>query len=590
MYSQQVTCHAYANQYTGCLFSTINFGDSSSGSPTSYYWNFGNGFGANTKNAGIQFDTAKTYTVTHVVSNSVSSDTCYLTIIIYPPPSPPALVSDHPSDTLCGGQLVTFTALPDTFDTYNFFVGGSLLQQSDTNVYSTWQIYNLNIIHVTVTKNGCTSIYWSNQDTMIVKAVPFVGVSSNISIICPGDIVTVSAIAEQAPTDTINFWVNSVLEQADTGRIFRFIASEPGDTIIATAWYNGCTSPFSDPIFVQATTVPTISIGGNNTICQGDNAGLQAEITLGGTDPIYHWIVNGQNMGSNSSVFQPTNLNNNDTVTCTLVSSASCANPDTVTSKPVVVSVYPVPPTPTISESGDTLTCHSTAVYYNWYFDSNIIYNYYGPQYIATQSGYYSVQAIDSGGCGSSLSYPVSITCHAYFYIVPDANDTTTYYGYNLSTPADISYLWTFGDNSNDTSTLQYPSHTYAQPGSYTICLTVTDSANGCSDTYCDSAAVLRSVNGNMVNLIFTQGTGLPEISTKASVSIYPNPASTELVISVSNFQPQWLTVYDLNGRAVSERKFIRKLDISKLSAGSYLIELRDANTSVKRTFVKLTE
>jgi len=84
--------------------------------------------------------------------------------------------------------------------------------------------------------------------------------------------------------------------------------------------------------------------------------------------------------------------------------------------------------------------------------------------------------------------------------------------------------------------------------------------------------------------------TGLPELHAKPLVDIYPNPASTELVISANNFQPQWLTVYDLNGRRIAQQKFVQKLDISKLSAGAYFIEIRGADASVTKRFVKLTE
>lgn len=50
------------------------------------------------------------------------------------------------------------------------------------------------------------------------------------------------------------------------------------------------------------------------------------------------------------------------------------------------------------------------------------------------------------------------------------------------------SWSWNFGDNSN--STLQDPVHTYADPGTYTVCLTVITS-NGCVDSVCKVIEVI---------------------------------------------------------------------------------------------------
>ena len=49
----------------------------------------------------------------------------------------------------------------------------------------------------------------------------------------------------------------------------------------------------------------------------------------------------------------------------------------------------------------------------------------------------------------------------------------------NASTTA-VSYLWNFGDGN--TSTLENPTHTYQNRGSYSVSLTIT-TANGCTNT-----------------------------------------------------------------------------------------------------------
>jgi PKD repeat protein len=62
--------------------------------------------------------------------------------------------------------------------------------------------------------------------------------------------------------------------------------------------------------------------------------------------------------------------------------------------------------------------------------------------------------------------------------------------------PTNTHYLWTFGDNSK--SDMMNPPHTYANPGTYWVCLSVTDTlSNGtvCQDQHCDSVRVGTNTN-----------------------------------------------------------------------------------------------
>lgn len=56
----------------------------------------------------------------------------------------------------------------------------------------------------------------------------------------------------------------------------------------------------------------------------------------------------------------------------------------------------------------------------------------------------------------------------------------------NLSTPADVSSFWDFGDGSS--SYLDDPSHTF-DPGSYNVCLTVFG-ADSCISEYCQTITI----------------------------------------------------------------------------------------------------
>jgi PKD repeat protein len=80
--------------------------------------------------------------------------------------------------------------------------------------------------------------------------------------------------------------------------------------------------------------------------------------------------------------------------------------------------------------------------------------------------------------------------CLANFMAIPDSSNpigNLTYYFYDLSVGNPNSWYWDFGDGTS--STLQYPVHTYAQPGSYNVCLTIA-TATSCTSTFCSTITI----------------------------------------------------------------------------------------------------
>ncbi|MEN9370404.1 MAG: hypothetical protein RI952_1269 [Bacteroidota bacterium] len=57
---------------------------------------------------------------------------------------------------------------------------------------------------------------------------------------------------------------------------------------------------------------------------------------------------------------------------------------------------------------------------------------------------------------------------------------------------ASANYLWTFGDGTSGVGS--YVDHVYANPGTYTVCLTTSDSIGACTYTYCDSVLVSNAI------------------------------------------------------------------------------------------------
>ena len=91
---------------------------------------------------------------------------------------------------------------------------------------------------------------------------------------------------------------------------------------------------------------------------------------------------------------------------------------------------------------------------------------------------------------GDTLGYPDS--CMAWFYGYPDSADYLIIYFQDMSIGQDgyppESWYWEFGDGN--TSTDQNPTHMYAEEGTYTVCLTISDDST-CTSISCQVIEVI---------------------------------------------------------------------------------------------------
>ncbi len=113
--------------------------------------------------------------------------------------------------------------------------------------------------------------------------------------------------------------------------------------------YNGC--GFSVPVALTQATLPALPVSveifaSDNHCCGGHSIEFTASPTNGGSSPLYQWKVNSTVFGiSEFNTFQyfP---ENNDTVTCSLISNATCITGNPAISNAIVMTIYPSPPPP----------------------------------------------------------------------------------------------------------------------------------------------------------------------------------------------------------------------------------------------------
>jgi hypothetical protein len=140
------------------------------------------------------------------------------------------------------------------------------------------------------------------------------------------------------------------------------------------------------------------------------------------------------------------------------------------------------------------------------------------------------------------------------------------------------TYTYTWSSPTGFTSTDQNPSVSPTSNTTYTVI--VTNSAIGCSDT----ATVTVTVDGSSTNV-----EGYNESDSK--ILIYPNPTQNIINLtvpaSIESFETQLMDIY---GKVISRSINQTTVDLTQLSNGIYIIEIKVNGKSIQRNKVILNK
>jgi PKD repeat protein len=263
----------------------------------------------------------------------------------------------------------------------------------------------------------------------------------------------------------------------------------------------------------------------------------------------------------------------------------------------------------TVDTTGNGVNFYSsvsgTADTYSWDFgDGSPASSVANPFHVYPASGTYTACLYLTSSTDSTCSYTTCNTitissassCYAYFMIVQDSTNLFNYFIYDYSStpggPATTSYLWDFGDGT--TSTLAFPSHTYAVSSPVNVCLTITDGLL-CSATYCDS---IDPGHASGVFTISVLSLGISEqTNIISSLENYPNPFSDNTTVSYSIKKDASieLNILDLLGNKVAslenENKQAGNYSVNwnseGVAQGMYLLQLKVNNAvSTKKLII----
>ena len=141
------------------------------------------------------------------------------------------------------------------------------------------------------------------------------------------------------------------------------------------------------------------------------------------------------------------------------------------------------------------------------------------------------------------------------------------------------SYNWNFGD-ATPNSTIQNPTHTYANNGKFYI--TLTSTLNGCTAQKTDSVTVtITAINNN--------------ISFVDKINIYPNPTDNfvKIELNAKKTISFTITLLSVDGKIITTKEYKNtsaindEIDLRSYSSGMYLLQLKSENEQAAYQIIK---
>ena|GEM_PF-3507661 len=289
-------------------------------------------------------------------------------------------ITDSPSTNVCAGTQITFTANPGNGGTnplYQWRINGTDTGSiSASRTFSASTLSNGDIISCHMTSNStCVTIDTANSNPLNVSVTPTVAPIISISanptgIICSGTPVTFTAIASNQGNTPTYQWIAGGNDVGTNSTIYTSSSLTNDEVVVCKLTSSAnCASPDKltsnsitvsvDPVVLPSVEILTSPVG---AVCIHTNITFTASSTYGGNSPSYKWMVNGSNIPDTTGVYSSSSLTNGDIVSCELISSTTCAVPDTASMFITVAVDSTITPSVIISANPSSATCAGTSI------------------------------------------------------------------------------------------------------------------------------------------------------------------------------------------------------------------------------------
>jgi gliding motility-associated-like protein len=292
-------------------------------------------------------------------------------------------------------------------------------------------------------------------------------------------------------------------------------------------------------------------------ICNGQSSQLTSTAT-GGT-PAYNILWTPGNLPGSPQTVAPTTTT---TFTATVVDANGCtANASTT------VTVNPAPSAsltgsilsgcvPLCVNFNDVSTVAAPGVISSWswdFGDGSLISSAQNPVHCYTTAGVYSVilTVTTTDGCTSTITMPnyISVFVNPVAAFGASPQPTTILDPWITFTDSSLnatSWLWSFGDLNNSTSTLQNPTFAYPDVDCYQVYLTVS-TPNGCMDSTSKEICIEPDVRLYVPNAFTPNGDGINDVFIPVGMGIDPENYQMwifdrwgNLIFTTTDFSKGW--------------------------------------------------
>ena len=466
-----------------------------------------------------------TVTVTNSVTNC-SATSAPMPITIYTNPSAPTISPIGPLTSCAGNPLLTLTASPSTFPTYQWKNGtvnvGSNSPSHNPASTGTYSVIATN-------SNGCSSLP-SNPTSITIDPIPATPViipqTGSPLQFCQGLSINLSATINSG--STYQWFRNGI----------PYISGNPVNIILSGTYTLietnslGCSSQTSSPltIIVYPNPTPVITALSATEFCADPGASVTLQATPGSN--LYQWTCVSPTLPTQPASSSPNFIaTQSGTYTVTTTNSNGCIS---AVSNSIPVVVNPLPLASITNGSATTfcadpgafvtLTAGPSGNIYEWSTSGQPLGNPSLASQNITQTGMYSVLVTNPiTNCENTASLTVTVNPLPTPSIIASGITTPLCDGQSVVLTADptgsgLTYLWS---PSSFTSIATPP---ITSSGTYSVKIT---DANGCSAT---SAPVPVVFNSNPV--AFITPNSLPTLCQGDTITLQSNPMSDNYVWS----------------------------------------------------------
>ncbi|MBW8049908.1 MAG: T9SS type A sorting domain-containing protein [Cytophagales bacterium] len=534
------------------LSSQICAGDSvvltASGVDT-YSWSPSGSLSAGTGDTVIAFPSATTtYTIvgTDTTTGIVDSATVTVTILGNTPAAGFTAGSTSGCDTLTTTFINTSTGSTGYMWS---FPGGTPSTSTVANpsvTYNAPGAYDVELIAI-----GCgTNDTLSTAGYITIDSLPGIFVTPS-SAICFGSSVILTATGGNSYA-----WSPAAGLSGTSGAVVTAAPTTTTTYVVIGTDTNGCSNTAS--VAVTIYPLPTISVNPpSGVICDSGLVSLTANGAI-----TYSWSPStGLNVDTGAIVDASPSFTTTYTVTGTDNNGCSgavsitvvAANSPTITVNPASPAICPGEPVTLTANGGTT---------YTWSPPQGLS-STVGASVVASPDSTttYTVISVDANGCSGTSSITVSVNPFVgSFSSDKDTVDLAIsfFIQFTDNTSGSTSWSWNFGDGNF--ATIQNPPYNYFSEGIYTVVLIVSNGT--CTDTVQKTIVVIKT-------------TGISE-DLNESLKIYPNPAAGMLIIQSNGIKIESIKLINSLGQIVLDvvPEGTNKLDISKLTAGNYIVQI----------------